>query len=104
MFDYELSQGQGFIPEDEWDQFISIMKEDLPATFRITGTRAMAEHVRQCLEMKFFRELSKLEVEGEKVPPPQPIPWYFDFLVCAMQFLEMLMHILVLCMVLTSVA
>ena len=69
-------QGQGFIPEEEWDQFISIMKEDLPATFRITGTRGMAEHVRRCLEMKFFRELSKLEVEGEKVPPPQPLPWY----------------------------
>ena len=73
---FDFFQEQGFIPKDEWDQFISIMKEDLPATFRITGSRRIAEHVRSCLEMKYFRELSKLEVEGEKVPPPQPIKWY----------------------------
>lgn len=71
-----FKKGQGFIPPEEWDQFISIMKEDLPATFRITGSRSLAEHVLKCLQKKFFSQLSQLEVEGEVVPPPKPIPWW----------------------------
>ena len=54
---------------------MSTIREDLPVTFRITGTRGLAESVRGCLEQRFFAELSGLEVEGERVPPPQPIPW-----------------------------
>lgn len=61
---------------EEWDLFLSTMRESLPATFRITGTRLLAESVRACLEKRFFSELSGLQVEGEEVPPPEPLPWW----------------------------
>ncbi|XP_064398499.1 RNA cytosine-C(5)-methyltransferase NSUN2-like isoform X2 [Halichondria panicea] len=67
-------QGLGFI--DEWDEFITTMREPLPATFRITGTRLMAEHVLTCLQRRYFGELAEMVVEGEKVPPPKPLAWY----------------------------
>ena len=69
------SQGIGLIPEPEWDQFLSTIKEDLPAAFRITGHRALAECVLACLERKYFKQLVEVEVDGEKIPPPRPLQW-----------------------------
>jgi len=63
------------IPVQEWDMFLSTMRESLPATFRITGTRSLAESMLACLERRVFVELSGIEIEGEHVPPPQPLPW-----------------------------
>ena len=51
------------------------MRESLPATFRITGTRNLAENMLTYLENRVFVELMSLEVEGELVPPPLPLPW-----------------------------
>jgi hypothetical protein len=70
-----FSQGQGFIPEEEWEGFLATLKENLPVTFRITGTRSLAMHVLACLQRKFFVELEGLEVEGEKLPAPSLLPW-----------------------------
>ena len=70
-----IHQDLGLIPPEEWDTFMATMRESLPATFRITGTRLLAEHVRTCLEKKFFGHLSQIEVEGETVPPPKPLTW-----------------------------
>ena len=68
-------KGQVIIPEQEWDNFLSTMRESLPATFRITGTRSLAESMLARLEGRVFLELSAIEVEGEHVSPPQPLPW-----------------------------
>lgn len=35
-----------------------------------------AHCLKQCLQEQFFTELHKIEVDGERVPMPQPIPWY----------------------------
>ena len=35
----EYYKKQGIVPEGEWDSFMAILKEDLPATFRITGSK-----------------------------------------------------------------
>lgn len=32
--------------------------------------------LKQCLQERFFTELHKIEVDGERVPMPQPISWY----------------------------
>ena len=32
-------QAQAICPEDQWDDFMAVLKTDLPAAFRITGTR-----------------------------------------------------------------
>ena len=55
---------------------MSMIKEDLPAAFRITGHRALAECVLNCLETKYFKQLCEVEVDGEKIPPPHSLPWY----------------------------
>ena len=68
-------QGIGLIPESEWAQFLSTLREDLPAAFRITGHRALAECVLACLEQKYFKQLTEVEVDGERVPPPHCLPW-----------------------------
>ncbi len=68
-------QELGFIEAEEWDAFMATMREPLPATFRITGTRLMAQHVLKCLQEKYFRQLTEVEVEGERVPPPTPLTW-----------------------------
>ena len=72
---YSPRQGLGFIRPEEWLLFLRAMKESLPATFRITGTRSLASHVLSCLKKRFFVELAGLEVEGEKLSPPSPLPW-----------------------------
>jgi len=33
-----LLQGQRLVPDAEWDQFMGILRQELPSTFRITGT------------------------------------------------------------------
>ena len=68
-------KGLGLVPESEWDQFMSAMKEDLPAAFRITGHRALAECILNCLETKYFKQLCEVEVDGERIPPPLCLPW-----------------------------
>jgi multisite-specific tRNA:(cytosine-C5)-methyltransferase len=32
-------QAQGIIPEDEWDMFLDALKQPLPTTFRVAGSR-----------------------------------------------------------------
>lgn len=91
----------GLVPEEEWGTFMAQLKEELPATFRITGCRrwgvcragggcrcvgcgclvnsrsvgSSAVSLLQVLEKKYFRELQEIEVEGEKMPHPKPLPW-----------------------------
>ncbi|XP_065913229.1 RNA cytosine-C(5)-methyltransferase NSUN2-like isoform X2 [Dysidea avara] len=70
---------QRLVLDAEWDQFMSILRQELPSTFRITGTTNSDAHcLRQCLQERFFTELHKIEVDGENIPLPQPIPWYPD--------------------------
>lgn len=32
---------QGILPESEWPAFMQTFREDLPTTFRVTGSRAL---------------------------------------------------------------
>ena len=64
------------VPAEEWDQFMATLREALPSTFRITGTRRLAEAVRECLQRRFFTELSEIQVEGQRLAPPTPLPWW----------------------------
>ena len=40
------------MPECDWDKFLTTARTSLPLTFRITGTRLMAESVLACLEQR----------------------------------------------------
>jgi tRNA (cytosine34-C5)-methyltransferase len=69
---------QHIVPDNEWGTFMSTLRENLAATFRITGTRSHAKQVSQCLETIFFKKMEGLKVDGEVVSPPRPLPWYPD--------------------------
>lgn len=74
-----ICQGLGVVPAEEWDQFMAIMRQPLPSTFRITGTQHLATAVRQCLQHTFFTQLTDAVQrglgEGEELAPPTPLPW-----------------------------
>lgn len=80
-----ISQGLGVVPAEEWDEFMAIMRQPLPSTFRITGTRHLATAVRQCLQHTFFTQLiDAMQMgigEGEELTPPTPLPWWICNLV-----------------------
>ncbi|XP_053570553.1 RNA cytosine C(5)-methyltransferase NSUN2 [Bombina bombina] len=64
------------VPDGEWEQFMSALREPLPATIRITGYKSHAKEILHCLKDKYFKELQDLEVDGQKLEAPQPLSWY----------------------------
>ncbi|XP_072008896.1 RNA cytosine C(5)-methyltransferase NSUN2 isoform X3 [Engystomops pustulosus] len=66
------------VPEGEWEQFMTAMREPLPATIRITGYKSHAKEILHCLKEKYFKELQNIEVDGQKIEAPQPLNWYPD--------------------------
>ncbi|KAM4687972.1 RNA cytosine C(5)-methyltransferase NSUN2 [Discoglossus pictus] len=64
------------VPDGEWEQFMSALREPLPATIRITGYKSHAKEILHCLKEKYFKELQDIEVDGQKLEAPQPLSWY----------------------------
>ncbi|XP_053323270.1 RNA cytosine C(5)-methyltransferase NSUN2 [Spea bombifrons] len=64
------------VPEGEWEQFMSALREPLPSTIRITGYKSHAKEILHCLKNKYFKELQDIEVDGQKLESPQPLSWY----------------------------
>ncbi|KAG0717125.1 tRNA (cytosine(34)-C(5))-methyltransferase [Chionoecetes opilio] len=72
----------------EWDEFLGCMKENLPAAFRLTGTKNMACALLKVMKETFFEPLSQIappeltaeekEAGEEPVKPLKPfcLPWY----------------------------
>ncbi|PVU98827.1 hypothetical protein BB560_005600 [Smittium megazygosporum] len=69
-------KAQKILPEDEWDTFMDRLKEKLPTSFRITGTREQAQDIIDQINRDFIPFIKNLELDGVQVPPPQKIPWY----------------------------
>ena len=65
--------------KEEADQMMAVMKTDLPASFRITGTRSQAAALLRIIESKYFSELTRAKESGkEDVVVPTLLPWYPD--------------------------
>ena len=45
-------------------------------TYRITGYKGEAQELLKIIKGKFFHESLDIELNGERVPPPSPLPWY----------------------------
>ena len=71
-------KAQGCVPEPEWDQFLAILKESLPATFRISSVCSYAEDLKaQLAKMEAgFNAGETITVDGKKVQPIHQVPWY----------------------------
>ena len=64
--------------KEESDQMMAVMKTDLPASFRITGTRSQANALLRIIESKYFSELTRAKESGGDVVVPTLLPWYPD--------------------------
>lgn len=69
---------QNICPEDEWDNFITILKSDLPTSFRITAScDAEAKSLLKLVEGVFFTDLLKGELSHEQQSnKPFCLPWF----------------------------
>jgi ribosomal protein S8E len=66
-------RAQGFIGEDEWDNFKSSLVAPLPACFRINPDYAFADELeRQLLGLVGQR----MEIDGVEIHPVQKMAWY----------------------------
>ena len=69
-------KAQNFCSESELAEMMAVLKTDLPASFRITGTRAQTEALLKIIEGRYFKELTEYSAEGGDVVVPSHLPWY----------------------------
>ncbi|TFK82297.1 S-adenosyl-L-methionine-dependent methyltransferase [Polyporus arcularius HHB13444] len=69
-------KAQNVLPEEEWDQFLETMRNPLPTTFRVAGSRQAARLLNDTIKDVHVPHLAGVVFEGEAVSPPQQIPWY----------------------------
>ncbi|CAD6580732.1 MAG: hypothetical protein TREMPRED_002828, partial [Tremellales sp. Tagirdzhanova-0007] len=72
----EYYRAQKILPEAEWPAFLEILRNDLPLTFRVTGSRAHAETIKDIIKDVYVPTMLKVEVEEKTYGPPSQIPWY----------------------------
>jgi len=68
----------GMCSEEDFKKMIDSLKSDLPASFRITGTRSQAAALLRIIEGKYFSELTAALAKGGDVVVPTILPWYPD--------------------------
>ncbi|KAI0634105.1 cytosine-5--methyltransferase [Trametes polyzona] len=69
-------KAQNILPEDEWEPFLETMRNPLPTTFRVAGSRQAARLLNDTIKDVHVPHLAGVVFEGEAVSPPQQIPWY----------------------------
>ncbi|KAF9459139.1 cytosine-5--methyltransferase [Collybia nuda] len=71
-------KNQNIVPEDEWEAFLNALREHLPTTFRVAGSRQTANSLNSTIKDIHVPILSDVTFEDQKIPPPVQIPWYPD--------------------------
>ncbi|KAF8630235.1 hypothetical protein AX15_003037 [Amanita polypyramis BW_CC] len=71
-------KAQNIVPEDDWDALISSMRQHLPTTFRVAGSRQIAQSLNSIIKEVHVPSLSDIEFEDQRIPPPVQIPWFPD--------------------------
>ncbi|KAF8067658.1 cytosine-5--methyltransferase [Lyophyllum atratum] len=71
-------QAQNVVPEEEWEAFYDALRQHLPTTFRVAGSRQVANTLNQTIKDVHVPALSDVIFEEQKIPPPVQIPWYPD--------------------------
>jgi len=79
MFE-KFYRAQKFCSDEEFDKMMEVLKTDLPASFRITGTRSHAAALLKIIEGRYFKELTEFLAKGGDVVVPKVLPWYPDSL------------------------
>ncbi|KAG6879841.1 hypothetical protein C0992_010799 [Termitomyces sp. T32_za158] len=71
-------QAQNIVSEEEWELFYDALKQHLPTTFRVAGSRQVANTLNQTIKDVHVPALSDVTFEDQRIPPPVQIPWYPD--------------------------
>ncbi|GFU21253.1 hypothetical protein TNCV_9141 [Trichonephila clavipes] len=67
---------QNIVPAEEWESFMKSLRENLPATFRITGFKGEAKALLNIFKGKYFQDLMKIKDESADSYKPFSLPWY----------------------------
>lgn len=68
-------QTQNVCKPEEYEEFISTLKTDLPSTFRITGSKGVAKKMLQVVEEQLIKDCVDQIDANEKPPNIFPLPW-----------------------------
>ncbi|THH31848.1 hypothetical protein EUX98_g2353 [Antrodiella citrinella] len=71
-------KAQGILADDEWESFMYHLREPLPTTFRVAGSRQTARLLNEMIKDTHVPHLAGVVFEGEAVSPPKQIDWYPD--------------------------
>ncbi|KAK7359006.1 hypothetical protein VNO77_00949 [Canavalia gladiata] len=74
-FDFYYKE-QGIVDPQQWDEFVSVLRTPLPATFRINSSSQFSDDIRSQLENDFVHSLRDEVVEGGEKEAIRPLPWY----------------------------
>ncbi|KAF9521561.1 S-adenosyl-L-methionine-dependent methyltransferase [Crepidotus variabilis] len=71
-------RAQKIVPAQEWEEFVESLRQHLPTTFRVAGSRQTANTLSALIEDIHVPALSDVVFEDLKIPPPVQITWYPD--------------------------
>ncbi|GBE83565.1 Multisite-specific tRNA:(cytosine-C(5))-methyltransferase trm4b [Sparassis crispa] len=69
-------RAQSILTDDEWQEFMETMRNPLPTTFRVAGSRQAARLLNGTIKDTHVPHLAGVVFEGESVSPPSQISWY----------------------------
>ena len=72
---FQYYKTQEIVPEDEWDGFVEALRQHLPTTFRVAGSRRTALTLNVIIKDTHVPMLTDVTFEEQKIPPPVQIPW-----------------------------
>ncbi|KAF9048205.1 S-adenosyl-L-methionine-dependent methyltransferase [Hymenopellis radicata] len=67
---------QEIVPVEEWDSFVDSLRQHLPTTFRVAGSRRTALTLNGIIKDTHVPTLTNVTFEDQQIPPPVQIPWY----------------------------
>ncbi|TFK25363.1 cytosine-5--methyltransferase [Coprinopsis marcescibilis] len=71
-------KAQKIVPDSEWEDFLDALRRPLPTTFRVAGSREIANVLNATIRDVHVPSLSNATFEDQLIPPPVQIPWYPD--------------------------
>ncbi|KAF8404637.1 hypothetical protein HHK36_009525 [Tetracentron sinense] len=80
---------QGIVSEEEWDDFMKVLRKPLPAAFRINSSGQFFKDIRLQLENDFMKSLEAEAPDGGEVEAIRPLPWYPENLAWHLNFSRM---------------
>ncbi|KAH0455453.1 hypothetical protein IEQ34_015485 [Dendrobium chrysotoxum] len=85
----EYYKGQVIVPEEEWEEFINLLRKPLPAAFRINASGQFFKDIRLQLENEFTKSLDTETSNDYEIEAIRPLPWYPDKLAWHLNFSRM---------------